>query len=103
MKREERCAECVSPDAVKIRDIHTSTGNQYFRKLRPRDTAHRKPGRKRQSNHNPVADGKWKRGKGEKGKWGAACRFDLSVSAPFPLFPSSPLLLLHAGRRRLIS
>ena len=45
MMREERCPECVSPDAVKMSDIHTSTGNQYFRKFLTQDTAHRKPTR----------------------------------------------------------
>lgn len=45
MMRDECCPECESPDAVKIKDIHTSTGSQYIRKLRTRITAYRKPTR----------------------------------------------------------
>ena len=41
----------VSLDAVKMMNIHTATGSQYPKKLRLSDTAHRKPGRARRSNH----------------------------------------------------
>ena len=46
MRREDLCADLVSPDAEKITAIQISTGSQYLTNDFSFDTAHRKPGEK---------------------------------------------------------
>jgi hypothetical protein len=57
MMREERAAECASPDAVKISAAHNTNGSQYRNNPRQPDMRQGKPRAAPLRNRKPIAAG----------------------------------------------